>query len=606
MNSIILKVTTNSSANSSSYKVEKGNCKNGEFIPLGNAQQETSKMLQAKNVSKNSAGAKKYIITTGDISDFDGFLALPLYQKKAKDTGAEVVFIMNYPAYFNEKFKINANDNIDKILAVVNNKAALNSFKRCEEGLGYNYTADELFKVQPVKTNILTSFLQSQSQPQPDYKEIMKQIAYYMCCAVWDEILDNEVKLHFVDGGINDINPFSIDTVKNEINVYGDTAINIKNKIKLPNTNITENTQILKYNDWITENIKNELVEILMDMNGSMAFYNDITLTNAKAKAKAKANASAINDINAALIKNLKGVFIMGGVYDDLPPDTLSTMSFLNRFSSATMNQLYANEKTGKFLKDCETTVPIYIVSNNEINKNLTYGDKTPNKRDVYFDSYKDKMIEMGLLTGDFSKELFDSFYKAKDIYDAYIVPLPFKPFDVLSAYALVSADFSATVNSATLNDEYKFLTYIPKYGSTIISKEKSHIFLEENGGLKQKLNIALAPALTFALPGLEQEKIALSGLEKEIKEIPNSIKIKNITYGDKNDIEKKIIDFMKPTGQLPQGGGIKKRMNYSKASLVDLKKYAKELEIRGRSKMTKDELIESIKKCRRKQKNLK
>jgi hypothetical protein len=52
--------------------------------------------------------------------------------------------------------------------------------------------------------------------------------------------------------------------------------------------------------------------------------------------------------------------------------------------------------------------------------------------------------------------------------------------------------------------------------------------------------------------------------------------------------------------------GGAKKRMSYAKASLSDLKKYAKQLEIRGRSKMTRDELIESIKKCKRKQKNLK
>ena len=40
---------------------------------------------------------RKIIITTGDISDFDGFLALSLY----KNSGADIVaFIMNYPAYF--------------------------------------------------------------------------------------------------------------------------------------------------------------------------------------------------------------------------------------------------------------------------------------------------------------------------------------------------------------------------------------------------------------------------------------------------------------------------------------------------------------------------
>ena len=38
------------------------------------------------------------IITTGDISDADGFICLADY---AKHTDADILFIMNYPAYFN-------------------------------------------------------------------------------------------------------------------------------------------------------------------------------------------------------------------------------------------------------------------------------------------------------------------------------------------------------------------------------------------------------------------------------------------------------------------------------------------------------------------------
>lgn len=37
------------------------------------------------------------IITTGDISDADGFICLADY---AKHTDADILFIMNYPAYF--------------------------------------------------------------------------------------------------------------------------------------------------------------------------------------------------------------------------------------------------------------------------------------------------------------------------------------------------------------------------------------------------------------------------------------------------------------------------------------------------------------------------
>jgi len=41
---------------------------------------------------------KKLIISSGDISDADGFYAISQY---AKDTDADVLFIMNYPAYMN-------------------------------------------------------------------------------------------------------------------------------------------------------------------------------------------------------------------------------------------------------------------------------------------------------------------------------------------------------------------------------------------------------------------------------------------------------------------------------------------------------------------------
>lgn len=42
------------------------------------------------------------IITTGDASDFDGFMALPLYYKAACKHNCDVAFIMNFPAYYNE------------------------------------------------------------------------------------------------------------------------------------------------------------------------------------------------------------------------------------------------------------------------------------------------------------------------------------------------------------------------------------------------------------------------------------------------------------------------------------------------------------------------
>jgi hypothetical protein len=50
---------------------------------------------------------KGVIITTGDCSDYDGFTCLPLYKKAAAAKGLDVVFVMNYPAFF--QFESNEN-----------------------------------------------------------------------------------------------------------------------------------------------------------------------------------------------------------------------------------------------------------------------------------------------------------------------------------------------------------------------------------------------------------------------------------------------------------------------------------------------------------------
>ena len=151
-----------------------------------------------------------YIVTTGDISDFDGFLALPIYKKKAAEmVNTAVVFIMNYPAYFGVP-KTNSNINgksHGNTITNLKNKTTeeIQSYKRLYQGKGYGYSAEKLFEFQG-KTNGST-------------KEEMKNLALRMCTDIWNSI-SGDVKLFFVDGGVNEINPFSIDTIKNEFNVY--------------------------------------------------------------------------------------------------------------------------------------------------------------------------------------------------------------------------------------------------------------------------------------------------------------------------------------------------------------------------------------------------
>jgi hypothetical protein len=66
-------------------------------------------------------GAKRLIITTGDTSDVDGFLALAEYSKN----GADVLFVMNYPAYVGET-------GVD------------DTFHDRHPGLGYKYTSEQV------------------------------------------------------------------------------------------------------------------------------------------------------------------------------------------------------------------------------------------------------------------------------------------------------------------------------------------------------------------------------------------------------------------------------------------------------------------------------
>lgn len=79
---------------------------------------------------------KKLIITTGDISDVDGFIALAEYAK----SGADVLFIMNYPAYLHYEYNTYIGSKDDYLFDTsINlndiNKPNANLYKGFEYGL---------------------------------------------------------------------------------------------------------------------------------------------------------------------------------------------------------------------------------------------------------------------------------------------------------------------------------------------------------------------------------------------------------------------------------------------------------------------------------------
>jgi len=135
--------------------------------------------------SPKSAGKRKLIINSGDISDADGFYAIAKY---AKDTDADVLFIMNYPGYMQE-----VDDQDSGVQA---------------QGLGYRYDTGTYLRAQ---------------KPRDHMKRALDRISISIIRKVWDEQVNpRKGELYFCSGGINDINPFSAVKLKNEVLVYGE------------------------------------------------------------------------------------------------------------------------------------------------------------------------------------------------------------------------------------------------------------------------------------------------------------------------------------------------------------------------------------------------
>jgi hypothetical protein len=372
---------------------------------------------------------KKYIITTGDISDFDGFLTFPMYKKIAiKEEFDAVVFIMNYPAYFKFEDRIGTFMNEKEFNDQYPNKDDKNQFGIDLPYKGYKYSYKDFFYYH-------YNFFTKIGIIRPDNSLIngMKELAFNMCKNIWKSIEGN-MDLIFIDGGINEINPGSLDFIKNEFKLY----------YRIINTTYAVPYQYIHYYDLIDffNNINID-DEIYMDMNGSFAFCNNV-------------NFKSIMTINK--FKSIKALSIMGGVYNNTLVQTLS-LPFLNRLTSATMNQLYAPKATNWFLNNLvqyNKSCKIFIVSNNYINDVFSWSNK---------EDFIKYINECKLLNDeDIYMNLFFAYYNDQS---------KFKPFDIVSAFVLIKAILNETSYIETINN-YKNLLYNHNYGICIIDKTQN------------------------------------------------------------------------------------------------------------------------------------
>jgi hypothetical protein len=287
----------------------------------------------------------RLITHAGDMGDVDGFYALAEYAK----TGADVLFILNYPAYFNVEYS--------NALQTEN-----------AHGLGYTYSTHSVLEVTRLRFSekkeyeiydkVLKRFgLEEGNQDAAiKFKKMYTLLALVMCHEVWNACpVHVRGELHFCVGGVNSIDPFDIHEVNNELFLYADILDRAKTELK--DLNITEGTLMNldgSTYEYTLETVLAAHTDIYIDFNGSMAY---LTPTWRELIAK------------ACREKRVRGAFIQGGVYSYVRSRTVpKRMSVINRMSCAIMNQLYAPAKSASLFDLMKANnITMYVVANNDI-----------------------------------------------------------------------------------------------------------------------------------------------------------------------------------------------------------------------------------------------
>jgi hypothetical protein len=418
------------------------------------------------------------IITTGDISDVDGFFALAKYAM----TGADVLFVMNYPAWVG----------CDR----VNNKLA--------NGLGFTYTCNEFmqrnfeencdvlkdFKLLAIKKNTDLSDAAKEvkrtqtedecnerfSNTRKEYKkaaarlgfnldapdfhtntfDCMKafdRIAFTFAHKVWGDTVmpngRNKGALYYCRGGVNSTSPFELRYNKNEIVVYAKQI----NETTMMNPRGLTMGAILKPGDAAGEAVYSKAIRfnatdctqisafleryksICMDFNGSMAFLDSTWI-------------SALDAVTSQ--GKLKAVFVMGGCLTTAALVTLK-LPFLNRMSCATMNQLYHPGRTAQFFDFVALKgVPVYVVSNSVVQRIPKQEDKSDDP--IGF-------LHANGIHCTFLESITSSYYDSQ-----YFPGGDKKPFDLYTAVA-VESFLNGGLKAST-----KYMWYDSIYGCTLLS----------------------------------------------------------------------------------------------------------------------------------------
>ena len=422
------------------------------------------------------------IIITGDISDVDGFQELAYY---AKHTNADVLFIMNYPNLLDPKSTgVAGSDPKDPYIL--------------GPGLGYKFDVEQADSVKSAATPPLATF----SQYYKNYtgvttaiektKAAMTDLGFKIVNKIWDEVQgnSNKGKLHFCIGGVNKVNPFSPSIFKNEMDYYSEVVdtYNMKSIIgysgQMPQPGTTFSSDGSVASKGIAVFPFSQYSDIYMSFTGAPSFWNPTW----------EAALTAVKD-------KIRGLFVMGGVLSDHQPNTMSSVpAVLNRFSFATMNQIYHPENAKKLFDFYHgNKLPMFTVTNNASSNDF--------KSAGGFDAIKRALASVEL-TGPSLIELSEIFYMK------YLGKgNPGKLFDLYVGIAIAHAVNQQ--NTDTLKYRPSTLFFEPMYAGTILTGpgRSASVALSEFRAMAQNKRDEIA----FSRPGFKGE------LEQLAKFIKNS-----------------------------------------------------------------------------------
>ncbi len=385
------------------------------------------------------------VVLSGDISDVDGFYALAKYAQ----SGLDVVFVMNYPAYLNVQFSGITNIDADSF------KTQIEQSTKNSPGKGYSYGTQDVLNSTEIHyasnepwstmysayTRLMATW--RNTNVNVHFKKALTELSFFLANKVWDEVQDSDKgSLYFCIGGVNSVNPFHATIIKNELFVYADLALGCGFETAVRVGTFTEG-DVFDRTGTIVPNPTTQYQHIYLDFSGSMAFFNSTWQSSLE-----------------PVLSNISGSFMMGGLHSYSAPTTMPAWpNALNRFSCATMNQLYHPENTARFLQFAQSK-PFFTVCNNTVEDMATFFD--PNK--VYrSDDGWAKFLRQNGMSGWFLRLLANTYYSSP--YNP-----PRKAFDYFSALALVAHAKGTAPN----HHKRGRLFYNAEYAVSLVSNEST------------------------------------------------------------------------------------------------------------------------------------